>query len=357
MSHKHFRPFASLVLALTLALAGVVPAFAAPPSNDNFADAEVIAAVPFSGATNNFEATTEFTESFGCFTPRTVWYKFTPAASGFFTVDMNGSSFFDTIVNVWREVSPGIGGLGFITCASFGGSVLMHLEGGATYYFQAGDNFTGGGDLVLNIQEVPAPQPVVGFNFFPSDPSQYDTVTFCDSSFDPGGFGIQSMTWDFGDGNTSTNNCALNRYAADGDYTVVHTVTTTDGRSGSSSTVISVRTHDVSITKVSAPKSANVGQTRPITVSLKNYRYAETVRIELYRSGPGGGWEFIGSSTQYVPVRPGNRTSDFVFNYTFTPQDAQLGKATFRVIVSLISARDAFPADNEAVSVPPTVVR
>ena len=357
MSHMHFRPFASLTLALALALAGTFPALAAPPSNDNFVDAEVIAAMPFSGITNNNEATTEAGEPFGCFTPRTVWYRFTPASSGFFSVDMNGSSFFDTIVNVWREVSPGIGGLSFINCTSFGGSTLIYLEGGTTYYFQAGDNFTGGGDLVLNVQEVPAPQPVVGFNFFPSDPSQYDTVTFCDNSFDPGGVGIQSMTWDFGDGGTSTVNCAQNKYAADGDYTVQHSVTTFDGRSASTSEVVSVRTHDVSITKVSAPKSANVGQTRPITVSIKNSRYDETVRIELYRSSPGGGWEFIGSSTQYVPVRPGNRTSDFVFNYTFTPQDAQLGKATFRVIVSLISARDAFPADNEAVSVPPTVVR
>lgn len=357
MSHKHFRPFVSLVLALTLAIAGVVPAFAAPPSNDHFADAEVITAVPFSGAANNFEATTESGEPFGCFTPRTVWYKFTPAASGFFTVDMNGSSFFDTVVNVWREVYPGIGGLGFVTCASFGSSVLLHLEGGTTYYFQAGDNFTGGGDLVLNLQEVPAPQPVVGFHFFPSDPSQYDTVTFCDTSFDPGGLGIQSMTWDFGDGNSSTNNCAQNKYAADGDYTVQHSVTTFDGRSASTSQVVSVRTHDVSITKVSAPKFANVGQTRPITVSIKNNRYAETVRIDLYRSGPGGGWELVGSSTQYVPIRSGNRTSDFVFNYTFTPQDAQLGKVTFRVNVVLFNARDAFPADNEAYSVPATVIK
>jgi hypothetical protein len=270
---------------------------------------------------------------------------------------MNGSSFFDTILNVWREFSPGIGGLGFVQCASFGSSLLLRLEAGTTYYFQVGDNFTGGGDLRLNIQEAPAPQPVASFSYFPFDPSQYDTVTFCSNSFDPGGIGFETMTWDFGDGNSSTVNCAQNKYTTDGDYTVLHTVTTFDGRTASISHVVSVRTHDVSITKVSAPKSANVGQTRPITVSVKNTRYAETVRIELYKSGPGGGWEFVGISTQFVPVRPGNRTTDFVLNYTFNPQDAQIGKVTFRVVVTILGARDAFPTDNEGYSIPATVIR
>lgn len=109
--------------------------------------------------------------------------------------------------------------------------------------------------------------------------------------------------------------------------------------------------------KVSAPKSAVPGQTRQITVSIKNNRYAETVQIDLYRSVAGGGFVFVGTSQQYVPVRSGNRTSDFVFNYTFSPQDAQIGKVTFRAIVTIVNARDAFPADNEAFSVPPTVVR
>jgi PKD repeat protein len=356
MSHKFFRPLTSLIVALAIAFAGVTPAFAAPPVNDNFADAPEIIDLPFIGSVNNIEATTEPGEPFGCFSPRTVWYKFTPPASGFFTVNMNGSSFFDTILNVWRGVGSGLGGLNFMQCASFGGSLLLHLEGGTTYYFQAGDNFTGGGDLFLNLQEIPAPQPVANFSFFPGDPSQFDTVTFCSNAFDPGNVGIESFAWDFGDGATSTVNCAQHRYAADGDYTAQHQVTTFDGRNGSTTQVVSVRTHDVSIVKVSAPKSASVGQTRPITVAIKNTRYPETVRLDLYRSISGGGFELIASSMQFTPVRSGNRTTEFSFNYTFSPQDAQVGKVTFRVIVSLVNARDAFTADNEAFSTPPTLV-
>jgi PKD repeat protein len=247
--------------------------------------------------------------------------------------------------------------LSFEDCANFGGSLLRRLEGGTTYYFQVGDIFTDGGDLLLNIQEVPAPEPVANFFFFPSDPSLFDTVSFCDNSFDPGNVGIQSMSWDFGDGATSTDNCAQHQYTTDGDYTVLHEVTTFDGRSASTTQLVSVRTHDVSVIKVSAPKSGTVGQTRAITVSIKNTRYPEMVTIEFFRSAPGGGFDFIGSSTQFVPVRSGNRTTNFSLNYTFSPQDAQFGKVTFKAIVHLLNARDAFPADNEAISTPPTVVK
>jgi hypothetical protein len=38
-------------------------------------------------------------------------------------------------------------------------------------------------------------------------------------------------------------------------------VTTTDGRSASTSQVVQVRTHDVAIAQIAVPKTARVGQT------------------------------------------------------------------------------------------------
>jgi hypothetical protein len=111
----------------------------------------------------------------------------------------------------------------------------------------------------------------------------------------------------------------------------------------------------VAITKVSAPRSAKVGQTRAITVSLRNTLREETVRIELYQSVPGG-FEQVAASTQFVPVRSGNRTSQFSFNYTFSPEDAQIGKVTFKAVAIIENGKDALPADNEAISAPPTTV-
>lgn len=357
MSHKSFRPLASLILALAIAFAGVSPALAAPPLNDFFVDAEPIPSLNFSATVDITEATIEDNEPQICwFMTNTVWYSFTPSKNMTARASTAGSAI-GANVNVYRAVGSGINNLSFMGCASFGNTVNLILEGGTTYYLQAGPTFGEAGNVQVNLEQFTPPPPQVNFFYFPSDASIYDTITFCDQSFDPGEFGFNDFSWDFGDGATSTVNCASHQYAADGDYTVQHSATTVDGRTGSTSQVVQVRTHDVSIVRVSAPRSATVGQTRAISVSVRNTRYAETVRLDLYKSVAGGGFEFVGSSTQFVPVRSGNRTSDFVLNYTFTPADAQIGKVVFRVFVILVSARDAFPADNEGFSSPPTVVK
>lgn len=328
-----------------------------PPLNDNFASATVIFALPFDDSVDTLGATLEAGEPTpSCDfddTDRTVWYAFTPAASGSLSASFT-SAYFSTITAAYTGNS--LANLIEVGCRAFGNTLTFQATANTTYYFQVGGIFGydgGPGGFHLDV----TPPIVADFFFNPSDPSVLGTVQFCDYSFDPGGVGFQSMTWDFGDGATSTDNCAFHQYAADGDYTVQHSVTTFDGRTASTSQVVQVRTHDVSIIKVAAPRSASVGQTRAITVSIKNNRYPETVRIELYRSVSGGGFELIGVSTQFVPVRSGNRTSQFTFNYTFSPQDAQVGKVTFRAVVVIENANDAFQPDNDAISTPPTVVK
>jgi PKD repeat protein len=327
------------------------------PPNDNIGNAVDIMSLPFNGSVDNTSATNEPGEPQFCsFSPRTVWYKFTPPASGFFVADMAGSSFFDTVLNVYQVYEPTTNGLSFVTCATFGGSISLPLTGGTTYYFQAGDQFTGCGDLHFNLQEIQAPQPIASFGFFPGDPSVFDNVQFFDQSFDPGGVGIQSQAWNFGDAATATGCCTAHRYAADGDYTVQLTVTTFDGRTASTSQTVSVRTHDVAITKFQVPTSAKAGQTRQIDVGLRNANYPEVVRVELYKSKPSG-FQLIGFLEQSVPVRSGNRTTDFSFSYTFTNEDAAIGKVNFRAVAVILTARDALPTDNEAISAPTKVAR
>jgi hypothetical protein len=65
----------------------------------------------------------------------------------------------------------------------------------------------------------------------------------------------------------------------------------------------------------------------------------------------------IGEQTGSVPVRAGNRTTDFTFSYTFTSADALVGSVTFQATVELQGAREAIPADNEAVSLATKVSR
>jgi PKD repeat protein len=199
--------------------------------------------------------------------------------------------------------------------------------------------------------------PVAYFYYYPNDPSGVDSVQFNDASQDSGQVGIQSQAWDFGDGATATGCCPRHGFAADGDYTVKLTVTTYDGRSASTSRVLTVKTHDVGITKFMVPQSGSAGQTRQISVGINNSRYPETVRVELYRSSPTYYQSFqqIGYLEQSVPVRSSNRTTDFAFSYTFSLEDAHIGKVTFRAYASILNGRDVFQGDNEAISLPTKV--
>jgi PKD repeat protein len=496
-SKQTFTPlgFSIRAVALVAALLGAFAASAlAQPANDNFADATVIAGLPFTDSVDNTLATTESGEPGGCYgASQTVWYSFTPATNAAVSVDMAGSALpnGDPVLQVYRADGPGFGSLSLLQCAGFGGSFVLTVEAGKTYYVQAGDYYDYGGTLQVNLGEIVpptndefanatpitslpftdtvdttgatqeageptpscwagyplktvwyaftpmtsgsvsatmrssyaqliaaytgnslaslaemgcgngyyygnavltfranagttyffqvaglfgdggplqfqldvAPAPVAGFYFYPTDPSIFDTVQFYDSSSDPGGVSFQSFTWNFGDGATATDGSPTHRYAADGDYTVMHTATTVDGRtSAPTSQRVHVQTHDVAVTKFSAPTAAKAGQTRSITVGVNSKRYAETVQVSLLKSLPGncfpvGCFQEVGSLTQSVPVRPSNRTTDFNFSYTFTSDDAAIGKVTFAATASILNARDALPADNQALSSPTKVSR
>lgn len=481
-THKIFRLALALITVIALALSGVPAALA--QANDNFASATNISALPFTDVVDLTSAGTEAGEPFPCgFASSTVWYAITPGNNTQIRIDANGSNFGDTYLAAYQDMGSGITGLLFQGCTTFGGALTVSLQGGTTYYLQAGRIFCCGGGLQINVQEIlpppndnfanatsigalpftqsmditaatteageptpscaifngpvnktawlaftPAtngsisasvfntpfspvvaaytgtalnslteigsrcfggkltfhanagatyyfqvaglfgqggsmefrlevtPPPVANFGFSPGDPSAFDTVQFFDNSFDPGEVGFQSQAWDFGDGATGTGCCPIHRYAADGDYTVQLTVTTFDGRTASTSQTLQVRTHDVAITKFATPKSASAGQTRQITIGVRNSRYPETIRVELFKSVPGG-FQFIGFLDQFVPVRSGNRTTDVSFSYTFTSDDASVGKVTFKAVATLLGARDALPADNEAISSPTKVSR
>jgi len=202
----------------------------------------------------------------------------------------------------------------------------------------------------------------IGEKFFfwndPADPSIFDWITFgLDGCIPPETW---VCSWDFGDGTISNDGACFvyknKRYQADGDYTVQ--VQITEGiESATLSRVVSVRTHDVAITKFTVPQSARAGQTRQLSVGVRNTRYLELVQVELYEiTASGDVW--VGTLKQTVPVRSRNRTTTFNFSYTFTAEDARVGKVTFKALAFLLNdVRDAWPADNEAISLPTNVSR
>jgi PKD repeat protein len=360
LRHKTFGLALALVVATALTLSGVFVASAAPPANDNFISASGIDlnALPFSDSVDITEATTESGEPQACYySQQTFWYKLTAATDTWLKADTSGSNFSSNNLNVYLDTGSGISGLSFLGCSSFGNPITFRAQAGATYYLQAEALCCGiSGNLRVNVQQIPPPVPVANFGFYPGDPSIFDTLQFYDQSYDPGQVGIGSQAWNFGDGATATGCCPTHRYASDGDYTVQLTVTTFDNRTASTTRTVHVETHDVAITKFSAPQSASAGQTRQISVGINSRRYPETVQVQLFKSVPGG-FQFVGVLEQSVPVRPSNRTTDFNFNYTFTSADASVGKVTFKAVATITGRRDALPADDEAIATPTKVNR
>ncbi|HWC72302.1 MAG TPA: PKD domain-containing protein, partial [Gemmatimonadales bacterium] len=261
-----------------------------PAGNDNFADARADTVVPYSDTADFTNATREPGEPTGCyFQSRTLWYAFRSSTTRPVFIGVQ-SGFFHGI-NVFTGSS--LGNLQFTTCGA--GSFSFTAVAGVTYYIQVNGDFSDRAIFFIN----PPPPPQANFYNYPSDPSTYDVVQFYDGSYDPGGIGIQTWQWSFGDGATATGSAPTHRYAADGDYQVHLTVTTYDGRSGSIARVIPVRTHDVAITKLTVPNAASSGQTRSISVGVVSNRYPEIVTVSLYKSVPGG-YQQIGALQQSV---------------------------------------------------------
>jgi len=326
-----------------------------PPPNDLFDNATAIGALPFTDALDLTAASTEGGEpSPSCAAPfggvsSSAWYRFTPTETG--SISANAfSGGFSNVVAAYTGTS--VTSLSEVACGVFGNRMTFHAVANTTYYFQVGGVFGQTGSLEFRLDVTPP--PVANFFFFPFDASVFDVVQFIDQSFDPGGVGFAPQAWTFGDGATGTGGNPTHRYAADGDYTVQLTATTLDGRTAVAAQTAHVRTHDVAVTKFATPNAASSGQTRRIVVGINSRRYAETVEVQLFRSVPGGFQQF-GSLTQSVPMNPKNGTTDFAFSYTFTADDAQIGKVTFKAVAVISGARDALPADNEAIA-PPTKV-
>lgn len=325
-------------------------------ANDDFPNATPIAALPFSEAVDLTGTSREAGEPApSCAAPtRSVWYKFTPTTTQSLTAGA-GFPAFPVAIAVYTGRS--LSRLTEVACrtAFFGGGATFRAQKGKTYYIQVetAGMFGSGGPVQFTLDV--APGPTAGFTFSPGDPSVFDEIQFTDASVDPAGLGFQEYRWSFGDGTTGAGCCPAHRYGADGDYAVRLTVRTPDGRQATARQIIQVRTHDVAITRVAAPASAQAGQTRTITVDVRNMCYPETVEVQLLKVTPGG-VEVVGALTKPVPVRSDGRPTSFAFSYTFTGDDAAAGRVTFQAVAALIGARDAQPADNEA-SAPPTRVR
>jgi PKD domain len=337
----------TLTIVFMLALSSVTPAYAAP-SNDNFVEATQITSLPFSVNADTTGATFEVDEprpecSWGYSDPlKTVWFAYTPLENVTVTARTNYYGF-PPLLAIYTADSPYP--LSEIACGTWSSQLTIRAQAGVTYYFQLSGLYGGEGTIPFSLEVTPPPQ--VNINYYPGDPSIFDNVSFSASVYDPAYIYGNTFSWTISDGITSDQSSFYHQFASDGDYPISLTFTTYDGRSASASQVVQVRTRDIAINKLSLPQTARVNQTKAINVDITNKRYSDDVQIRLFKGLPSGE-QLIGTLTIFVPARA-TRPTTFKFSYTFTSQDAQIGKVTFRAEATLMQGRDALPLDNTAI--------
>jgi hypothetical protein len=149
------------VIAMTVV--GTLPTLAAPPPNDDIANAVTVTEpLPFSNSVSTVEATTALDDPDCLGNGPTVWYVYTPSASGYINANTAGSDY-DTTLSAY---TGSLGNLTQIACnddasGTFQSQVIIPVTAGVTYYFMAGSYFGGpGSNLIFNVDVSPGPAVV-----------------------------------------------------------------------------------------------------------------------------------------------------------------------------------------------------
>lgn len=280
---------------------------------------------------------------------RSLWFRYTPDSARFVSakVTQNLSSagvavFRGTALNALTEVD---------CLHSAHNPAIFAAAPGETYYLRVAEDIYGAAPLTLRLTDAPQIKPTASW-MNPARPGVFDEVQFEIDPGDPAGRWLAGGEIRFGDG-TSAEIPAVpgpatvwHRYAADGEYELTITGHTADGRSGTSTRTVKVETRDVTVSNVAAPATAKVGEAGHIEVSVTSTRYAEDVVVELLRRRSDGYHDVVGTVRQRVEK---DSTAVMPFTYTYSADDAALGKATLKARARIYKRDDNNPADNERV--------
>jgi hypothetical protein len=192
----------AIAVAFLVLLSGGGSALAAPPANDDFDQATVIGALPFSDSLDTTEATPAADDPSCSGDSATVWYRFTAASDGAVEADTFGSSY-DTTLSVYTGTR---GNLSQVACNDdSGGDVQSQVHfatsAGTTYYLMvSGFDDTGGGQLLLAVNSFDSPPANDDFD----GATVVGNVPFADTAFtfaattavdDPSCFGNAHTAW------------------------------------------------------------------------------------------------------------------------------------------------------------------
>src|SRR2546428_683026 len=265
---------------------------------------------------------------------------------------------FSTVVGVYSGGS--VGGLAEITCRSpfVVRDATFLAQAGATYHIQVDGMFGQSGVVELRLEVFPPPPNDLFGNAAAIGALPFSDAVDLTAAGTEGGEASPSCATPFGGVSSSawyrftpaaTGSISANTFSG-GFSSVVAAYT---GTSVANLTAIG---GGVFRDQSTLPACGQLGS----DPAHRREHHQQTVRRDRRRPTVperSRGLQQFGSLTQFVPMNPKNGTTEFAFSYTFTADDARVGKVTFKAVANILGARDALPADNEAIAAPTNVSR
>ncbi len=168
--------------------------------------------------------------------------------------------------------------------------------------------------------------PIANFSFYPENPSAQDFIHFNSTSYDLDGF-IANYTWSFGDGSIAYGKNVTHKYADDGVYAVVLTITDDDGTQDNISRTITV---------LNTPPVANFTwePENPTDVEIV---YFTDLSYDLDGVIVNYTWNFGDGSMAYEQNPQHQYADDGIYNVTLTITDDDNASVTLNKNITILN--------------------
>jgi|GEM_PF-1800736 len=150
-----------------------------------------------------------------------------------------------------------------------------------------------------------------------------------DATLSTDDMGIVSYEWDFGDGNTSTEQNPSNLFATSGSYSVMLTVTDADGLSDTSTQVINLGA-PANEAPIAVIETSLITGAAPLTEDFVGSHSTDDVAVVTYEWDFGDGNSATEADPTYVYTQPGNYTATL----TVTDEQGLTDQASIDIVVT-----------------------
>ncbi len=221
---------------------------------------------------------------------------------------------------------------------SFGDGTTSTLEAPSHRYADDGvytacltiEDATGATDQGCRAITILNVAPVAAFTFSPEQPTDVEAVSFADASTDTDGT-IDSWSWEFGDGTTSTVQNPSHQFADDGEFQVCLTVTDDDGASTQTCQDVTVLNVAPIASFTSAPDALRT--ITPVTLEDTSTDADGSIASRLWDLGDGT------TSTDAVVEHQYATAGTYTVCLTVTDDDGAQDDACQHLLVEAVEAR------------------